>query len=473
MNHVWTSTQTPTSSPRLAQAGEQLALLALTGLACSALFKVSFANVSLLLLLLATLMNGAHAWRVLRHEPLLWIALLFAAMLIGHGLLTPPLAEAQVTPMRAAGHYIKGTFLPAVLVGYWLYRRPGMVTPLLLLLPLGLLLRVAMEFEPADLGPLMSGDQRATFGDSAVHFGIWSVVVLLCGVWALTRGLLHHGLSPRGMALLGYGLMLVCLAIAGMLFSHSRTSWILGAILVPLLWLLLVLPARGQAPGRSMPDAVTPFLFPSRPQFSRFALAQAGLGLFAGLLALVWLTMPELLHMRWQEMQQALPVVFSGNWAEAPEDSLGFRIMMYREGWLLWLERPWLGWGPGAEAALLTDPREAAIARFHHFHNNLLTMLAELGIPGGLFFLLVFAVPGYYAARAWRGRDEHAQAALLALVCLLLLFGAAMGDNIFTSYRGPFVIALFAGIAVAAQLRCRERSQSPGSHQPSPISGHV
>lgn len=428
---------------------EHLGAAVLLILAGAALFRFTPAIIALGLLLAVTALRGPAVWRDLSPAAFTWLSLTYLLYVSAFGL-----AWAWARPEEAdlilgeTGRYLYTGYLGALLVAFWVHRRPTLLPVLIGLLPVGLLARVALRWEEGHGAQVIRGMDRARFGDSAVHIGLWSVLALLCGLYLLLETL-APGPARRRALLLGAGLVVTVGAALLLFFSQTRSAWLLALLLVPTyLVAFCALQLRG----------------PTR----RWVLAGGGAALAAAMAAAA-LAFPELLQRRWAESAPALAMVLGGDWAEAPPTSLGLRLHMLREGFEAWSQAPWRGWGPGGDAALLetTDSPTLATRSFEHFHSSLLAYAVELGTVGGLLFLLLFGVPLIYLAAAIRARVAVPEA-LWCISGLLLLLGGAMADRVLDSYRGPFVSALLVGAAVGLHLQRRARLPAAprGAHGP-------
>jgi O-antigen ligase len=131
--------------------------------------------------------------------------------------------------------------------------------------------------------------------------------------------------------------------------------------------------------------------------------------------------------------------------------SLGQRVAIWKAGWALVAEKPWLGQGPGKSMPLLTEITKAMTGTplyASHYHNSLLTYWVRSGILGVFALMAVFAVPLLQAAKNLS--DETSIYGFALLVALELtymvsgLFGIALGHDILdTVFIGTMAIALY------------------------------
>jgi O-antigen ligase len=131
--------------------------------------------------------------------------------------------------------------------------------------------------------------------------------------------------------------------------------------------------------------------------------------------------------------------------------SLGQRLVIWRAGWDLLKEKPFLGQGPDkAERLLIPKSKEIGgmPLYFNHYHNALLTYGVRGGLLGALALLAVFAVPLVVASKNLS--DEISVYGFALLVGLELsyilsgLFGIALGHDIMdTVFIATLAVALY------------------------------
>ena len=167
-------------------------------------------------------------------------------------------------------------------------------------------------------------------------------------------------------------------AVASLLLSFSRLSWI--AATVGLLVLLMHRSYRRLLTRRVVP------------------VVAVGLGV-AFLLGARFPLDPLLDRLR----------SFSG--AVNPDDQ---RPLIWQEAVRLFLEQPFLGWGPGAYESLTNSPRSplwAGVGSVNHPHNGLLTVLVEQGVSGAVAVLVLVAAIGVGLVGVYRSATWAVEAA--------------------------------------------------------------
>jgi O-antigen ligase len=120
--------------------------------------------------------------------------------------------------------------------------------------------------------------------------------------------------------------------------------------------------------------------------------------------------------------------------------SIGRRLLMWRAGYLLFLEEPIFGQGPGNSANLMAvETREISGVElgYTHYHNAVITELVRSGIVGLAALAGLFIVPFSFCLRA--KKDDAAMAGFFILCCVqsayLLsgLTGIMLGHDILDS----------------------------------------
>jgi O-antigen ligase len=352
-------------------------------------------------------------------------------------------------PLRLgwAGRLLPTALWLAAAASWWAspVRRAGTVG--LLLLPAFLLLPAAVA--------------RCWRGEAARRTGLRALAGVVAGValWALADMLLRG--TPRAAMPLGHHTLLAAFLVAllpvAALPARERGAWRLLGIAAAVVGVAAVLASRS-------------------------LLGIAGLGV-EGVLALVALTS---LTARRRSIAGALALlVVAGGLtlllvgprlekiASGEDSSARARAVYFAAGWRGFLERPALGWGPGAAAwtnALhlvpepgVNPPGEAV----GELHSLPLQIAYELGLPG---LLLSVGLAALFMGRRIADLRRAPDPALLA-AALLGLAGAsvaALGTAALAVAALPWAAAVAAGAALAGIER--EAGSSPPS-QPPPAQG--
>jgi O-antigen ligase len=184
------------------------------------------------------------------------------------------------------------------------------------------------------------------------HFASLIAIALASAMYLQVTGRLAARISVPSAALLLFGLTL----------TGSRSGWIYVALIV-----LLALAARGGSPPES-----------------RRALGRWAAGLLPGFLATHGLAL-----LPW--LQPEFAAITSAERLTAVAVGMAIRVEAWSGAWEMFLARPWLGWGLGGYAhgfyeILAGSPGSPAIGQglFHHAHNLVLHLMAELGLVAGV-----------------------------------------------------------------------------------------
>jgi O-antigen ligase len=338
-------------------------------------FRVSpsLAYVGLALMDAAFLASLALAWPRLRHEPLTWVFIGFTAYLLARtALAMHEFPDTGARQVRDAWNYFHLWLF--VVLSWWLAARPERVMRILGLALASLIIGILIRLDPREIAGVLQGE-RAGFGMPAIAFGLYSATALL-GLAAFARRLWGPSTRRLGFSLriLGWAVLVAALA-EGLLATQSRGSW-LAFILVmpPLAWLS----ARHALGGNRNSSS-------GRPGRGGW-LAVLGVVLAAGFVVANSATIRERLSAETETMRAVLTL----DYAHIPthrQSSIGVRFHLNRLGLQKWLERPWLGWGPGSTRMLIEDNEIAELREWSDLHNSYLEILVRLGIVGAAFFL--------------------------------------------------------------------------------------
>lgn len=422
--------------------GFGLAIPGLLLVAFGALYDVGVGNSGLALLLIATAAVTPIRWRSLGRSPHCWLTLAFGGyVLVGALLLSTSRPDWGYTIWNVAGDWLLTPFLGSLVVAYWLGLYPRLIRWLVVLLVAGYIVRVGGELSFGLIAEFTNG-KRATFGDSANNFGAWSLLVLLAGfsITSASRSIITPGL--RYAAYLGNALVIV-VALAGLVFAQARASWIAAMFAVPVLCCLLL---RSRWPSMA---------------WRKLCVLVAG-GMLATA-AVVAVSFGNIIADRMDDHSATIARIASGQLDDLPSDSPGYRIRMYAEGLRAWADNPVVGHGPGMSAIALAETEDEGIRRFNDFHNAYLVIAVEFGMVGLalLAALVVMAVrtAGRAVDRRWLA-PVWGHFLLVSLVAFIIfqLFQYSLH-----SYRGPFVLAILLGIALAYRFGGHDPENGPDS----------
>lgn len=148
--------------------------------------------------------------------------------------------------------------------------------------------------------------------------------------------------------------------------------------------------------------------------------------------------------------------------------AVGTRLVIWREAWRQWQDKPFFGNGPGSTEGLLDEvEREYVIDKVKNFHNTYLEILVRLGAIGALFFLahLMLSAASFRDGIRQGWYDWDVATYLLAggvLVAVTLVFKEGTLDP-----RGGAVATFFLGGYYAyAAGRLLGNGFAPGAARP-------
>ena len=119
------------------------------------------------------------------------------------------------------------------------------------------------------------------------------------------------------------------------------------------------------------------------------------------------------------------------------DTSLGVRFQIWRGSWVMFKEHPIFGVGVrGYQPALqeLADRKVISpyTATYPHSHNEILFMMARLGLFGLIAILAVYFVPAYYFMRALRNDDREVRSVgSMGLALCIGILGLGLTDVVF------------------------------------------
>lgn len=323
-------------------------------------FSVTGSYVGMALILAGTASNWTKFWHDARQQPLFWLVSALAAIVVVRSLLAfhefPQLLEAKNPKWT---DFLQTLPLIAFPMGWWLFRKPEHVAPLITVAILGLF-----------AGILYGGAWDAILAGPGEHPYSWRFA---------------FGYNPNYLGLAAAAATLTVLA--WLLRSHaSAWRWLLGPLgLVPLFFLVLASQSRSAWFGLAL-GVLAILLFTVTSSKGIMSRRSAGLLASAIILAFapaVWILDGTNLGLnRMLTGSATIEMLVSGNLrdAAATGGAVGWRIGMWADGLHAFVERPWLGWGPGAaaiipQAGFIDEPRA-------HFHNLYIEWLLAFGLFG-------------------------------------------------------------------------------------------
>jgi|GEM_PF-2814686 len=393
-------------------------------------------NIGMALMMLAVLMgfwpHRKRYWHNLKDD---WLARLTGAWILY--LIILAIITARVIPETAELQYdfawkLSRLFL-IILTAWWIAAFLRAQTAYLLVF--AGYAAGAIIFHDALDWPLFYQSNRLDFWENPQFYGLLSGAALI------------------GLLVLGRDLM----AIAGQRFRYTSASLLILALGLSLN-AFLISEARGAMLGLAASTLIAGALCFYRAYHHRhlakrhLGIAVLGITLVAGILFLVVDRAGERFSRDIVAVQQALD-----DSAEITPSNMGIRFHQWQTAAPLWLERPVMGWGPGAGEYLheLADLPETYRSGGDHFHNTLLDLLLWTGIVGTLLFL---ALLGAWAKPLWRvfmAGGADGRTVLFGYMVAIMFLTASLTQTFITSQVSWFFIAAFLGPAYSFKFRAR------------------
>ncbi len=364
-------------------------ILGLSGLylfSFTAVLGIAGANIGLLLMLIAMLLQLPDVWQCYRSSRLVRLVLLAVAYIVISaavaGYFLPETRSQQWDQMLRWGDL--GLVL---LVAWWLRGDPKRFYLSFALFAAGAFIRMFLFMPWDSVQAVLDGSYRPWgFGLWHISFSSYLVVILL-GLILFSRRWVLSVDSRLGRVLLILLLllsMLVC--IEGILISKSRGTWLAALLVLPVVILLygrtLLCLKSGLSVGR--------------------VVAVAGVGVvMAG-----FVFSPQLdgVMERVTQERETFRLLLEDDVSRVPTSSVGIRIHLWHYGIQKWLERPLLGWGTGTEEYLMKQKWESGVFGKSqyippHFHNIYIELLVRFGLVG---FLLMASIVWLIYREVWR-----------------------------------------------------------------------
>lgn len=382
-------------------------------------------------------------WRLLFREPVFWFAVAFGVYVVGRAFLaTAELPETASLQYRHADSWIK------LLLFFWVgwYARDVARLPQLFGLALsGLFLGMLLQADWSLIPLLLSGAERTGFQFRILAFALYSATVVL-GLVLLRRriwGAPHNSLSYWARSagwLLATGFF-----TQSLIFTQSRSTWAILALLLPALLLL--------EHFRRI-SAATVSAFRNRGVAVIFVLG-----------FLLVLANSSLMEKRLASEEETLAAIATGNIEQVPETSIGFRAHLAYVAYEAWLERPFIGWGPGSTYHVVKQSGwkplkdgSGADQWFDNLHNGYLEVLVRFGLIGAALFFATVALAFSKVYPSLGSSRSDNDLALFVLGALLLLAAWNLFNFRLVSFDGRAHWLLVSGSAFGFYLQQRWRS---------------
>lgn len=424
--------------------GRYMALPGLILLSFGAFYDVNPGNVGLALLLVATFLAVPLCWHSLKREPLFWLTVGFSAwVLFAAWLGASARPDWGYEIWSTSGDWFLTPFLGTLVTAFWLARFPRLFGWLLAFLVVGYVMRVFTHTSPEMLGTMLEGTKRATFGDSANNFGLWSLICAIVLLGFIPVQFRARSLWTR-VTTWTIWLSAFVIAISGLVLSQTRGAWLAAP------FAFAVMAYR--------------FLVERYPELSRRKITGVSLVSICIVIGLITIAFSDIIAQRTSHHAGTIMNLVSGQLDDLPGDSVGYRIRLYSEGFTTWYENPIAGSGPAIPAIALAESDDAGIHRFNDFHNLYLDVLASFGLTGLLMLGLLLALAVSSSRTAIRSGWISCSTGNTLLASAVAFAISQLFSSSLHSYRGPFVVALLIGMACAWRfVPLRDRRRADGT----------
>ncbi len=148
------------------------------------------------------------------------------------------------------------------------------------------------------------------------------------------------------------------------------------------------------------------------------------------------------------------------------DGSLGLRASMFKEGYSMWLERPWFGWGvAGINSDAFLDTVNEKSGYMTHLHNTYLEILVRFGVVGGVLLLSIVVCLVYGMYLRYRDGEVSKDIYIFCYGALALLFFWCIADFQLASTDWRFLFVILMGLAYSLAIRqSTERQGTDASH---------
>ncbi len=353
-----------------------LEILGLSGLylfSFTAVLGIAGANIGLLLMLIAMLLQMRTVWAQLRYS------VPFLVILVGvAGIALAALTASYQLPETAGHQWAQalrwGDIIWLPIVAWWLRSEPRHFYIAFALFAAGAIVRMFYYMPWDDFYSLLVGDYRPYgFGLWHIPFSAYLVVILMGVIYFAPRLILSGKNNWIRSGTAGLLLLVALICIEGILIGKSRGTWIAALLVMPAFVIFYFQRFAGSMQG-----------------WLRCSVMGVGLLAILALVGVMLLSQHEGIMGRVLQEQDVYQLILEGDISRIPGTSIGTRIHLWYYGIEQWLEKPLFGWGPGSEKYLIAQSGiTIGGVPPPHFHNAYIEILVRFGLVGLVFTIVI------------------------------------------------------------------------------------
>lgn len=406
-------------------------------------------DIALSLMLIAALIQYKSTWRVMRHEPLSYIFLIFAIYIILHAYLSgQTLPHTQDAQWEAVGKWLRLWFF--LLIAWWMDGNTRRIFWVLALAYFGFSLQTIWAFEWNNLSTI-ANNTRLRLGlnqnASTLIAGI-GLIALFVYLPCIIEKKFRLGIK-LGLILFLY-LISCAFLIEVMLLTQSRAAWF--ATIITLAGMLPI------------------YVFRNRQLLRKQNFVVTCIVILSGSLVIFSINSDRITQRLYQESALAQSITYELDIDKIPYSSAGRRIHAWHLGIHRFFEKPVFGWGPGTSVTRDVTGRsyghtkqyniDRKVKTLSHLHNTYLIMLVRLGAFGTLIILLAFVVINYNIIREHHNYDMDRQIYLFYIASIIAFLIANFAIFRLFTQEDQTLIYLILGSAYSYRL-ARLKRQYP------------
>lgn len=421
---------------------QRLGLAGLYVFAFGAWLGVALANLGLLLMLIALVLDWRRLLTTTRSSYWPWltlVSLLALALATWQGMA----ANGDV----AVNHIDEARRLALLwlflLVAWWMAGDTRRIATALILASAGFVIGRLTALDDGGGLMIFNPGDRPGFGLPTLAFAQYTATlfVSLCLLGPRIQSLVQAP-GPRLLLTLAW-LCVIAISLTGLILAEARMVWIATiAVLIPAvaaLW-LHARELRTHGPGQQ-------------------SAGRSILPLVAILMLAVVAVNSETVSNRISAEHQAFAPVLSGDLEQAGYGSVGLRAHAWRYALALIETRPWFGWGPGASRAMLASHEEPRMHVLPDFHSTPLEFVVTVGVLGTLPFVLAFCIALVVLFSAFRQGRLPLDLFLIVVSALALHQLAGLTNSRILNPDWTHVWLLFGGAATTFAAHVRSPRQ--------------